>query len=86
MGERPDLSGEVLNFNKDRVGSIALWENEGGNDKQPDYTGTVGFRNGKKRFRIAVWVNEEHREKEEGPLGAPRKFPKNWKLENFVKK
>lgn len=59
MGEKPNLTGQVTTYNQNKIGSIALWENEKENDRQPDYTGSVSFYNGKKKFKIALWNNEE---------------------------
>ncbi|KXA94036.1 hypothetical protein AKJ65_05635 [candidate division MSBL1 archaeon SCGC-AAA259E19] len=65
MGRRPDLSGEVSDFNQNKVGRISLWMNDKENGSQPDYTGSVSFRNGEKKFRIAIWKQEDGGEKEE---------------------
>lgn len=57
-GERPDYSGQVTTFEENKIGSIALWENDKDSEKQPEFTGRVSFYNGKKKFKIAVWKNE----------------------------
>ncbi len=65
MGKRPVYSGEVTNYNQDRIGSVALWENEKENERQPEYTGTVSFYNGEKRFKVALWERSNKNEREE---------------------
>lgn len=82
MGEKPDLSGEITDFDQNRIGSIALWKSDDSQENRPIYKGNISFRNGEKKFRVALWENEKQEEKE--TLGAHMKFPKNWKLDSFL--
>lgn len=59
MGRRPDLSGEVSDLHRNKVGRISLWTNDKENGKQPDYTGTVSFKKGENKFRIAAWKQRD---------------------------
>ncbi|KXB05959.1 hypothetical protein AKJ51_04410 [candidate division MSBL1 archaeon SCGC-AAA382A20] len=72
MGEKPDYSGQVTTFKDNKIGSIALWENDKQNKKQPEFTGRVSFYNGKKKFKIALWENSEREEKEEPKDTIPK--------------
>lgn len=62
MGERPDYSGEITNYDQDKIGSIALWKNEKENEKQPEYTRTVSFPDMKKKYKVAVWTKKDKQE------------------------
>ncbi len=72
MGKRPAYSGEVTNYNQERIGSVALWENGKENRRQPEYTGTVSFYNGEKRFKVGIWKRENKQEKEEPKDTIPK--------------
>ncbi|KXA98050.1 hypothetical protein AKJ39_02620 [candidate division MSBL1 archaeon SCGC-AAA259J03] len=62
MSATSDYSGEVTNFEDNKIGSIALWENEKENDRQPEFTGGISFYNGKEKFKIAIWRRKENKE------------------------
>lgn len=64
MGDPPDYTGQVETFEDNRIGRIALWNNEKEGKSQPEFTGRVSFYNGKKKFKIAIWNNDDEKDEE----------------------